>query len=298
MTLETDTAYGAVDYVETYTGRAFWPGNPKVEDVSIIDIAHHLSNQCRYSGATSQLYSTAQHCCLLSNYVEATLKGSPLDCLQILMHDAAEAYLIDLPRPIKQHLPEFRLWDRNIQMCVRSWLGIGDEPIPSWQDEIDSRIISDERAQLLSDSGLDWKHSPPPLGIRISPWLPPIAEQQFLMRYASYMQRIHGTHQYLRSAWGIPMHSRFTRFPFQTKGSDTAQYGPSDPTVITDLVEVDIRGKVGRVAVRSPDGMMMRDTSVGSFPRPAWKWIRGDFELSVPGVHDVKLGTHEKVPPP
>jgi uncharacterized protein len=288
MMLDTDTKYKAVDYIETYTGRAFFPLRPDPKDVTIIDIAHHLSHQCRYSGATTFMYSTAQHCCLLADYVEKG-SGSPSDILQMLMHDAAEAYLIDMPRPIKQHMPEFRVWDRSIQMCVRSWLGFGDIPIPSWQDELDSRIIVDERAQVMSDSGNDWGHNLDPLGIEIVPWLPQIAEQEFRMRYAVNMKHLYGTHQYLRSGWGVPTSSVFKEFPFRTGGGDVAVRGEFDPRMVTDLAEVDIRGGVGRVALRSENGMMIRDTAAGRFPRPAWKWIHGSFELAAPGVETVLL---------
>ena len=290
-----DTAYKAVDFIETYTGQPFWPLNPTKEHVSIIDIAHALSNQCRYSGATQNFYSTAQHCCLLSNYVEKNMKGSTaLDALQILMHDSAEAYLVDVPRPVKQHMPEYRKWDKTITMVIRSWLGIGDVPIPEWQDELDSRIIMDERAQLMSDSGLEWKHNLEPLGIFIDPWVPPVAEQQFLMRYAHFTKKIFGTHRYLRSGWGVPTHSVFQEFPFRTGGSDIAQKGAVDPRIITDLQEVDLLGGVGRVALRAPDGMMMRDTRAGTFPRPAWKWIHGSFDLVAPDVEKVAVVSTDK----
>jgi|SRR5579864_100941 len=287
--LDTDTAYKAVDFIETYTGRAFYPLAPRVEDVTIIDIAHHLSNQCRYSGATKWMLSTAQHCCLLYDYVRNIYKGSWLDCLQILIHDGAEAYLVDMPRPVKQHMPEFRVWDRNIQMVIRSWAGLADVPIPKWQDELDSRIIVDERAQVMSESTNDWQHDLEPLGIRITPWTPVQAEQQFLMRYAQCTHRIFGKHQYLRSAWGIPTISHYKPADFKTGGSDVVQYGDTDTKILTDLMEVDFRGGVGRVAVRSPDGMMVRDTDAGTFPMPAWKWVRGEFELTEPGFHAAVL---------
>lgn len=284
--LPTDTAYRAVDFIETYTGRAFFPRSPRVEDFSIIDIAHHLSNDCRYSGATMQFYSTAQHCCLLADYVRVERKGSPLDCLQILMHDGAEAYLRDIPRPIKQHLPEYRKWDFALTMTMRAWLGLDGVPIPDWQDELDSRIIADERLQLMTDSGNDWKHNVQPLDIVIEPWTARYAEQEFLQRYALFSKEITGSHQYLRSGWGVPTHSTFTQQDFLTGGSDTAQRGEAEPLTITDLIEVDIRGGVGRVVLRSPNGMMIRDTFAGRFPRPAWQFIHGNFELIGEGVDD------------
>lgn len=285
--LDTDTKYKAVSYIETYTGRPFFPLHPDPKDVSIIDIAHAQSNQCRYSGHTTWFYSTAQHCCLLADYVEKQMKGTPLDCLQILMHDAAEAYLVDIPRPVKQFMPEFRVWDIAINNCIRSWLGLENESIPTWQDDIDSRIIVDERAQIMSDSGNDWGHNLEPLGIEIAPWFPYIAEQQFLMRYATYSKQIFGTHQYLRSDWGLPTRCVVKEFPFRTGGSDIEQRGDVEPKLVTDLLEVDIRGGCGRVAIRSPNGMMVRDTTAGKFPRPAYRWVHGSFELTAPGIEDV-----------
>jgi uncharacterized protein len=279
--LSTDTKYKAVNFVETYTGRMFFPRDPKAADLSIIDIAHHLAQQCRYSGATEWPYSIAQHCCLLSDYVTGVLKGSPLDALQMLLHDGAEAYLLDVPRPIKQFLPDYRTWDHNIQMCIRAWIGLSEVPIPVWQDELDSRIIADERAQLMSDSGNDWQHDVEPLDIAIEQWGSRQSEQQFLMRYARYSHEAFGEHRYLRSGWGISTDSRYTP-PFRTAGSDVAQRGERD-RVITDLVEVDVLGGVGRVALRSPDGMMVRDTRAGSFPRPAWRWMHGKFDLTNSG---------------
>ena len=283
----TDTSYKAPAFIETYTGRAFWPLEPKVEDVSIIDIAHHLSNQCRYSGATESFYCTAQHCCLLENYA-AKKNASVLDRLQILTHDAPETYLVDIPRPVKQFMPEYRKWDHQINVVVRSWLGLDGVPIPSWQDEYDSRIVVDEHEQALSNS-LDWGHDARnPLGIAISPWSPKVSEQQFLMRYADLMLKLTGRHQYLRSGWGVPTHAMFKEFPFKSESSDMPE-GPTDERVITDLMEVDIRGNVGRVRLRSPNGMLIRDTRAGSYPRPAWKFIHGKFELLTPASNSPLL---------
>jgi hypothetical protein len=268
-----------VSYIETYTGRAFFPLEPDARDVSIIDIAHHLSNQPRYSGATAWHYSTAQHCCLLADYIEER-GGSALDCYQILNHDDPEAYLVDVPRPVKQYMPEYRKWDKGINDVIRQWLGLGNLPIPSWQDDVDSRIIVDERAQVMSESVNDWGHNLVPLGVIIEPWTPVRAEQEFLLRYAAYSSAIFHTHQYLRSGWGVPLGCTFKEFPFKTLGSDMTQHGDAQPQTVTDLMEVDFRGGVGRVALRSQDGMMIRDTAAGKFPRPAWKWIRGTFELT------------------
>lgn len=281
--LSTDTKYKCVEWVPTFTGRLIYPRAPTVESITIIDIAHHLSNQCRYSGATNLHYSVAQHCCILTDYVQKERKGTPLDCLQILLHDSAEAYIVDIPRPVKQFMPEYREWDHALTMCIRKWAGFGDLPIPEWQDELDSRIISDERWQLLNDNHEDWKHNVQPLGVRIEPWGARFAEQQFLARYATFASKVHGSYQYLRSGWGVSTSARYQP-NFLTADSDTPRQGPSEPRVITDLIEVDIRGGVGRVVLRSENGMMVRDTEAGSFPRPAWEFIHGKFEFTGEGV--------------
>lgn len=262
--LKTDTKYKAVNFIETYTGRAFYPLQPTTAAVSILDIAHALANQCRYSGHVRWFYSVAQHCCLLAEWL-ADHGGSALDCLQILMHDAAEAYLIDVPRPIKQHMPEYRVWDCGVNDVIREWMGWKDLPMLPIQDEIDSRIIVDERAALMSKSGLDWGHDLKPLGVKIVPWTPESSEKQFLMQYAAYSKAVYGTHQYINHEWGIPV--------------EIVHQAGSDMKKPVDLVEVDVRGGVGRIRIRDDNGGLVRDTSAGAFPRAQWEWKHGKFEV-------------------
>jgi hypothetical protein len=263
--LKTDTAYKAATFIETYTGRAFWPLKPTPDALSVIDIAHALSNQCRYSGHVQFFYSVAQHCCLLADWL-ANHGGSPLDCLQILMHDAPEAYLVDVPRPVKQYMPQYRVWDHEINDVIREWMGWKDLPMLPIQDELDSRIIVDERAALMSRSGLDWGHHLEPVGVEIVPWSPEEAEKNFLMQYAAYSKEVYGRYQYLNYTWG--------KLPKITS---------SDDANVLDVMEVDVRGKVARVILRDGEGIQVRDTTGGVFPRPKWKWVHGDFTFTERG---------------
>lgn len=82
--------------IQTFTGRHIEPLNPSWEDIDIVDIAHGLSNICRYGGQCSSHYSVAQH----SVYVSYNVK--PKNMLNALLHDASEAYLGDVPSPIKR----------------------------------------------------------------------------------------------------------------------------------------------------------------------------------------------------
>jgi 5'-deoxynucleotidase YfbR-like HD superfamily hydrolase len=83
-------------FMFTITGNPFWPFDPRLEDLNIETIAHHLSLQCRYNGAISKFYSVAEH----SVYVSRLCK--PEDALEGLLHDASEAYIGDLTRPLKR----------------------------------------------------------------------------------------------------------------------------------------------------------------------------------------------------
>jgi uncharacterized protein len=84
--------------MQTYTGLAFWPLDPRPDEIRLVDIAHALSKLCRYGGQCLSFYSVAEHSLLVASKAPDHLK------LVALMHDASEAYLLDIPRPIKRHL--------------------------------------------------------------------------------------------------------------------------------------------------------------------------------------------------
>lgn len=114
--------------IQTWSGVAFEPLNPRVEDVRVEDIAHSLSLICRFNGHCARHYSVAEHSlwamCVewaetnavahryetwrLEDALEAFLNeceygdSSPTLAIELLCHDRGEAYLCDLPRPIKQ----------------------------------------------------------------------------------------------------------------------------------------------------------------------------------------------------
>ena len=213
--------------------------------------------------------SVAQHCCLLASWL-ANRGGSALDCLQILMHDSPEAYLVDIARPVKQYMPEYRVWDHAINDVIREWMGWKDLPMLPIQDEIDSRIIVDERAQLMDRARVnDWGHKLEPLGIQIEPWSPTEAEKQFLMMYAAYSKEVYGSYQYINYTWNLPV----------TILHETN----SDMLKSLDVMEADVKGRVARVRLRDDEGILVRDPTGGVFPRPQWKWVHGDFEIAERG---------------
>jgi 5'-deoxynucleotidase YfbR-like HD superfamily hydrolase len=86
---------------------------PKPELINIDDIAHALSKMCRYGGHCPEFYSVAQHSVICSNY-----EGTPQEQMEFLMHDASEAYLADVPRPIKHRLPEYMVVEDNLLRVI------------------------------------------------------------------------------------------------------------------------------------------------------------------------------------
>ena len=85
--------------------------DPATSQFTLGDIAHGLSNICRYAGQCDEFYSVAEHSVLVSEVTEQFK-------LEALMHDAAEAFLGDVTRPLKQLLPDFKIIERNIQQVI------------------------------------------------------------------------------------------------------------------------------------------------------------------------------------
>jgi len=111
------------DYIGTFTGKQFWPLDPRPEEVCLEDIAHALANICRFNGHTNRFYSVARHCL----NVEALLKQRGFDKrirLYGLLHDAAEAYICDIPRPLKHFMPEYRETEDAVQKAIYKHFGL------------------------------------------------------------------------------------------------------------------------------------------------------------------------------
>lgn len=87
------------DAIFTHSGIFIRPLDPNPDAIRIEDIAHALSNQCRWTGHTSRFYSVAEHCVGVSRL--AAMQAHEWG-LSALLHDASEAYLADLARPIKK----------------------------------------------------------------------------------------------------------------------------------------------------------------------------------------------------
>ncbi len=105
------------DYITTHSKIHFTPLKPKKEQIRIEDIAHSLSLMTRANGHFPEFYSVAQHC--IHCYEEATARGlSKRLRLACLLHDASEAYLADITRPVKRNLPKYLVIEKVLQDAV------------------------------------------------------------------------------------------------------------------------------------------------------------------------------------
>ena len=109
--------------IKTYTGVMFDPVQPEAERIDILDIAHALSMLCRANGHFRSFYSVVQHCINCAR--EAKARGySERVQLACLLHDASEAYLSDVTRPVKQELPKYLEIEKPLQEAIwRKYLG-------------------------------------------------------------------------------------------------------------------------------------------------------------------------------
>ncbi len=174
--MTTTTTRG--DWMQTFTGRAFYPLDPHVDDIHPHDIAHALSLLCRYGGHVDRFMSVAEHCVLMSHAV------SPTNALWALLHDATEAYLGDMIRPLKRQMPAYRDAEDRVMAVVCDRFGL-DPVMPAEVRDADLRILRDERDVLMrSHPPRPWAaiEGLPPLGVRVEGWAPHVAEQRYLHR--------------------------------------------------------------------------------------------------------------------
>ena len=158
------------DWMQTYTGRKFWPLDPREEDIDPADIAHALSLICRFGGHARRFYSVAEHCVLLSYAV------APEHALWALLHDAAEAYVGDMVRPLKRSMPWFREAEGRILAEIVGRFDLQPRWMPHAVIDADNRILHSERVALLRPTADHWPTDDlEPLPVQVTGWLPAVA---------------------------------------------------------------------------------------------------------------------------
>ena len=128
------------DYIRTSSGVKFYPLNPDPQGILIEDIAHALSLLCRGNGHVKVFFSVGQHCIHCAK--EAEQRGySTRIILACLLHDASEAYLSDITRPVKQHLQDYCRYEEHLlEVIYKKFLG---SPLSQEEQKL-VKIIDDD----------------------------------------------------------------------------------------------------------------------------------------------------------
>ena len=170
-----------MSWIQTYTGKKFDLFRCVAEDVCIEDIAHALSMQCRFVGHCKKFYSVAEHSVWVSRLCQ------PENAMWGLLHDAAEAYLGDVSRPLKQNetMIAYRNAEAKVMELVCRRFGLFLEE-PKDVKLADSSMLAFEARNLFRTPPVDdWDRQYPILSDnqRVEGWLPGDAEVWFIDRY-------------------------------------------------------------------------------------------------------------------
>ena len=165
-------------WIQTYSGKKFSPINPKIEDINIEDIAHSLSMQCRFNGHIEDFYSVAQHSVLVSYFCDKK------DALSGLLHDASEAYICDIPSPLKktQQFSQYREIERKLQALINVKFGLPEED-PESVKLADQLLLTLEAKSLLTHIREDWKLPNSNIPIKIIAMSPKESKLIFMERF-------------------------------------------------------------------------------------------------------------------
>lgn len=166
------------DWIQTFSGKQVFPLDPTLNVYDLVDIAAALSKLTRYAGHCLRFYSVAEHCVLLLNAARERGITDARVLRAVLLHDASEAYHVDVPRPIKSALTNYVAIEGGLMIEVARTFGF-DWPLPAIVKDLDTRILNDEMAQAMAPPPAPWRHDGPPVGVTLKFWSPEQAEFEF-----------------------------------------------------------------------------------------------------------------------
>ena len=166
------------DWIETYTGIHFYVLDPKPEDIDIRDITHALSNICRFNGHTRFHYSVAQHCLNCADYANRIFMDEHIQ-KYALLHDASEAYICDVSRPIKPLLREYSQIEYDLQSAIYIKFGLPypQESVLEALTQVDNEVLMIEAKALMCEAS--WAEEVPAHGLHILRMRPEEAAAEF-----------------------------------------------------------------------------------------------------------------------
>lgn len=183
------------NWMQTSTGGRFYPGAPDQCPVWISDIANGLALTVRYGGQgnINAFYSVAEHSWHLSCYAERQEKNPAL-CMALLLHDAAEAFLGDVPRPVKRLIgPQYLEMEKQLLARILREYGALSAYIENERfiAEVDTRILKNEKKFLFNHEA-EWPVDAMEEldGVNICCLEPRTAKRLFLERYSELCRKM------------------------------------------------------------------------------------------------------------
>lgn len=166
-------------FMQTLSGKHFTPADPQVSSIEIVDISHALSNLCRFAGHVQPFYSVAQHSVIVANIVKL-LGGDKREQFHGLMHDATEAYLTDMPSPVKRLMADYRALEDKLYLVIAERFGL-DQELPAIVKRADAIALATEAQQLMGNP--DWGLTEKPAKIIITMKMPAQAKKMFVKKF-------------------------------------------------------------------------------------------------------------------
>jgi hypothetical protein len=165
----------------THSGDYFDFINPECCEIHIEDIAHALSHICRFNGHTHTFYSVAQHSVHVSKVMEWILPEAQMEGL---LHDAAEAFIGDVTRPLKQLLQDYKAIEQRVERALFQVFGIA-YPLSQSVKYADLILLATEQRDLMPTHDDQWAliKDVKPLQEHIVPWTSEQAFREFMRRY-------------------------------------------------------------------------------------------------------------------
>lgn len=164
-------------YIGTYSGKEFDFINPKPEHICIEDIAHALSNICRFTGHVQTFYSVGQHSVLVASLFE----NDPELAFYGLMHDSTEAYVNDLSTPLKALLRDYQKIENTVWEAIANKFYMPFE-LPREIKAADLRLVLTEDRDLNQFQKIQLPGLMP-LETKIEAWAPNKTKQMFLDKF-------------------------------------------------------------------------------------------------------------------
>lgn len=162
--------------IQTFIGKLVDPLNLKMKDISIIDIAHCLSQLCRFTGHTNTFYSVAEHSLYVSHLLPDEWK------LAGLLHDASEAYLCDLASPVKRAIPRYKIHEEQAQDKIYRKFGINHVDHRRIK-VVDQVVLYHEAMKLFNDNFGYFDEYKNDFQVKINVYSPKVVEYKFMKQF-------------------------------------------------------------------------------------------------------------------